>query len=543
MASAASAAQEMLPHDIQEDSKGVQLLVGPLPAGTTGAQVLVEMVQERLLEVSLEGGGARPLSFELPRGVTEEHLQVKFSKKRAQLTVTWPRSADSSQAAPSSPMPTTGQQDPLPEAITAEVPAPGGGTAMEAAAAGCSGEDVAAPGAQAAADTGAAPAAGAVVAAAPTEAPPTTGGKKKKGRKKGGKIKGAGKQAQGGGEVAGLEDLEATADALAEQLLARGYAYVDNFLAPGVVGSILKETAPLHEYYEPGEIWVGKEAQAGAQVARGDVRGDSILWLNFQTMISNNCMSLHRAMRRMDTLVMSLLPRRVPRLAHVSEHSDAMLSLYPPPSGRFQKHIDNTARDGRCLTVLLYLNPGWEAASGGALRLWPLQTGHVQGSLITTAAQTLSRGEGAEPVDLLPVAGRLAMFYSDRVLHEVLPTHKLRHAVTQWYYDRVERAEALVAAAGEAETKRGRRAGGGGGVDAQGEAHAFIRALMVDTSEPSPRLLAQLVQQAEALSPDALRMAAEIMGAGTPQDLVTAVRSFTPKSLTELRGELTRMGQ
>lgn len=73
---------------------------------------------------------------------------------------------------------------------------------------------------------------------------------------------------------------------------------MDNFLAPGVVGSILKETAPLHEYYEPGEIWVGKEAQAGAQVARGDVRGDSILWLNFQTMISNNCMSLHRAMRR-----------------------------------------------------------------------------------------------------------------------------------------------------------------------------------------------------------------------------------------------------
>lgn len=36
-------------------------------------------------------------------------------------------------------------------------------------------------------------------------------------------------------------------------------------------------------------------------------------------------------------------------------------------------------------------------------------------------------------------------------------------------------------------------------------------------------------RQAEALSPDALRMAAEIMGAGTPQDLVTAVRSFTPK--------------
>ena len=121
----------------------------------------------------------------------------------------------------------------------------------------------------------------------------------------------------------------------------------------------------------------------------------------------------------MDTLVMNLLPRRVPRLAHVSEHSDAMLSIYPPPSGRFQKHIDNTARDGRCLTVLLYLNTGWTPEMGGALKLWPLKTGQVEGSLITTAAQTLSRGGGVEPVELPPIAGRLAMFYSDRVLHEV----------------------------------------------------------------------------------------------------------------------------
>lgn len=122
---------------------------------------------------------------------------------------------------------------------------------------------------------------------------------------------------------------------------------------------------------------------------------------------------------QMDTLVMNLLPRRVPRLANVSEHSDAMLSRYPPPGARFQKHIDNTARDGRCLTVLLYLNADWKPEWGGSLKLWPLKTGHIQGSLVTTAAQTLSRGGGLEPVELLPITGRLAMFYSDRVLHEV----------------------------------------------------------------------------------------------------------------------------
>eukprot|EP00951_Prasinocladus_malaysianus_P009703 scaffold70816_cov44-Prasinocladus_malaysianus.AAC.1 len=227
----------------------------------------------------------------------------------------------------------------------------------------------------------------------------------------------------------------------------------------------------------------------------------------------------------MDTLVMNLLPRRVPRLAHVSEHSDAMLSIYPPPGSRFQKHIDNTARDGRCLTVLLYLNPTWNPEWGGELRLWPLKTGDVRGSLITTAAQTLSRGEGAEPVDLLPYSGRLAMFYSDRVLHEVCPTRQLRYAVTQWYYDRNERAEAVATAASSAKKSASARKSG---VDAQAEAHAFIRALMVDTSEPTPALLEGLFKQVEyidfaiksascmpvtSLSNAALEIASQIMGA------------------------------
>ena len=69
----------------------------------------------------------------------------------------------------------------------------------------------------------------------------------------------------------------------------------------------------------------------------------------------------------------------------------------------------------------------------------------------------------------------------------------MRHAVTQWYYDRNERAEALAAAA--AAGKNRAPGSGGGGVDAQAEAHAFIRALMVDTTEPSPELIRSLIQQ------------------------------------------------
>ncbi len=39
--------------------------------------------------------------------------------------------------------------------------------------------------------------------------------------------------------------------------------------------------------------------------------------------------------------------------------SDVMLAIYPGGGARFAKHIDNTANDGRRLTLLCYLNPNW----------------------------------------------------------------------------------------------------------------------------------------------------------------------------------------
>ena len=76
------------------------------------------------------------------------------------------------------------------------------------------------------------------------------------------------------------------------------------------------------------------------------------------------------------------------------------MAIYPGRGSRFARHIDNTAGDGRRLTVLCYLNPSWSAKQGGALRLWP--------------------PDGSSPVDVLPTCGRLALFYSKTVPHGAL---------------------------------------------------------------------------------------------------------------------------
>lgn len=91
---------------------------------------------------------------------------------------------------------------------------------------------------------------------------------------------------------------------------------------------------------------------------------------------------------------------------------------------------------------------GW-----GTLR-WPRHVMHSQGPWVdimlllrpTDKLEALScvvlQG-AASPVDVLPLAGRLAMFYSHQVAHEVMPAFAMRHSVTLWFYDAREHAEAL----------------------------------------------------------------------------------------------------
>lgn len=83
--------------------------------------------------------------------------------------------------------------------------------------------------------------------------------------------------------------------------------------------------------------------------------------------------------------------------------------------------------DGRRVTVLVYLNPSWKKEDGGALRLFPKSIYNNKGidsstAASTTAGDTATAAEGApirEAVDVYPEGGRLAMFYSADVAHEV----------------------------------------------------------------------------------------------------------------------------
>lgn len=236
--------------------------------------------------------------------------------------------------------------------------------------------------------------------------------------------------------------------------------------------------------------------------------------------------ALKSVLESIDKFVFEELSKKDERLSRITSRSDAMLAVYPGSGSRFQKHVDNTANDGRRLTVLLYLNlEGWTKENGGFLRVW--------------GKDSSTNG----PRDVMPLGGRIAMFYSDKVPHEVTAALESRYAMTVWYYDGLERSEA-VASANHMESGDEK-----GDMEAQADASAFIKQTLVgdggfDQSgeSASAEELRRIGDLAGKLSEKAIKIVAGICGAPSEEYFLEAARQLTPDTLKELRVGLAKMG-
>ncbi|GMH68278.1 hypothetical protein TrST_g5441 [Triparma strigata] len=364
------------------------------------------------------------------------------------------------------------------------------------------------------------------------------------------------------------------AEQTAEKLKANDYAILDGFVSPAKVVELRSEIDNLQPHFTPSEIWVGKGADVGAQISVPDVRGDKVLWMcgghakvdstlfdsagvqpkargaiepcemevkmkvgskidkggvrKISASVMGKFAALKNVLESIDKFVFEELAKKDERLARITSRSDAMLAVYPGSGSRFQKHVDNTANDGRRLTVLLYLNlEGWTEENGGFLRVWGKDS-KVNG-----------------PRDVMPLGGRIAMFYSDKVPHEVTAAQESRYAMTVWYYDGLERSEA-VASANHVETGDEK-----GDMEAQAEASAFIKQTLVGDGQgsfdgtgenASAEELRRIGDLAGKLSEKAIKIVAGICGAPSEEYFLEAARQLTPDSLKELRVGLAKMG-
>lgn len=346
------------------------------------------------------------------------------------------------------------------------------------------------------------------------------------------------------------------AEEISEHFAIHGWAVVDNFLPLDLVRRVRIEVNLFKSHYEQSEIWVGKRSDMGAHVRVPSVRGDQVLWMCGGHQTGTAVEGVSRVIKArgeiepcklevkasapirrfagMKELVAACdklidgLKEKVSPLQGIFERSDLMFSIFAGDGARFAKHVDNTTADGRRLTMVIYLNPGWEESQGGALRL---SEGYVEGQM-------------RPMVDVYPVAGRIVMFLSAAIPHEVLPTFAERHAISIWYYDRSERQQAI---------ERAKETGSGNiiarsNIAAQEDAKEFIAALMGgdhvpdDGGEPTIDELQTLCQRVVQLSPAAVEIVSSITGALSPQSFRDGFPGLTTNDLKSMRALFRRMG-
>jgi SM-20-related protein len=193
---------------------------------------------------------------------------------------------------------------------------------------------------------------------------------------------------------------EQIADGLAEA----GFAVVDNFLASAEVDDILDLAIFRDGVVNFRKAGIGKESQLQVNES---IRGDYIRWIDKNEALPPAKVYMDRLQGLCEYLNQSLFLSLKDYEIH--------FTIYPAGSF-YKRHLDQFKKDDhRKLSVICYLNKGWEEQHGGQLRM------HLSD----------------KPTDVLPFSGRLVCFRSDQIEHEVLPATKERLSLTGWMLDQL----------------------------------------------------------------------------------------------------------
>lgn len=193
-------------------------------------------------------------------------------------------------------------------------------------------------------------------------------------------------------------------DAIADGLATNGFAIADGFLNLEEVNAILSLDEFKNGANQFKKAGIGKKQDLQINEA---IRGDHIQWLDKVSAPEQAKVYLNRLHDLIQYLNQSLFLSLKDYEVHMTVY----------PAGTFYKrHLDQfKSDDHRKLSVICYLNHDWIEAHGGQLRMYlPDQS-----------------------IDVLPMAGRLVCFRSDKIEHEVLPATRERLSLTGWILDQL----------------------------------------------------------------------------------------------------------
>jgi SM-20-related protein len=212
-------------------------------------------------------------------------------------------------------------------------------------------------------------------------------------------------------------------NALINTLSIQGYVIFDDFLAANIIVALRNEVDKRHANNEMVAAKTGLPKSAPfqsklvSQSNSSKIRGDQICWLDEDSENVN----IQAYFAEMQALKTQLNQQLFMNLHSLETH----LAIYPIGSV-YLKHLDQFSQSAdvnqtigvkneskaRQLSSILYLNADWQAGDGGELRL------HLS---------------ALEHLDILPTAGKLVLFLSEKFWHEVRPAKRERASLTGWF--------------------------------------------------------------------------------------------------------------
>lgn len=197
---------------------------------------------------------------------------------------------------------------------------------------------------------------------------------------------------------------------LVDEMATRGFIVVDNFLSTACIAELAHEAKRLATEGLMHEATTGQSTISSANTTNNKLRGDSVYWLDTNEPNPH----LQTYLGATQAIQNALNQYLFLGLFELESH----FAIYPIGS-RYHKHVDQFLHDkSRKVSSVLYLNEAWHIDDGGELRMY------------------LDKAESANFIDILPQAGRLVLFLSERFPHEVLPAKRERISITGWFRTR-----------------------------------------------------------------------------------------------------------
>ena len=190
-------------------------------------------------------------------------------------------------------------------------------------------------------------------------------------------------------------------DQMLDALVEQGYFEWPNAIDAALCAALLSEVEAYERQQDLVEAGIGRGE--GHQLNQ-QVRRDKIRWLDGST--SAQVLYLQQ---------MAQLQHEINRALFLGLFEyECHFALYSP-GDFYKKHSDSfRGKANRMVTTVAYLNPDWQQEDGGELVIYN------------------EAGDQAL-LNVLPELGKLVVFMSEQVPHEVRVTHRSRVSIAGWF--------------------------------------------------------------------------------------------------------------